>query len=71
MPPAASAPKNRLDPDLRGYLETNRDIVTVIRKPVALDHVGALTAQSDGPILFENIVGKPGFRLCDMLVRHR
>ncbi len=63
--------RNELDADLRGYLETNADIVTVIEKPVALDDVGALTAQSEGPILFENIKEHPGFRLCDMLVRHR
>jgi UbiD family decarboxylase len=67
----AALPKNQLDKDLRGYLETNRDLVTIVRKPVALDHIGALTAQSDGPILFENIEGKPGFRLCDMMVRDR
>lgn len=70
-PAAGSAPKNQLDRDLRGYLETNADILTVVRKPVEIDDIGALTAQSHGPILFENIVGKPGYRLCDMLVRHR
>jgi 2,5-furandicarboxylate decarboxylase 1 len=63
--------KNQLDPDLRGYLETNKDIVTVITKEVSIDDIGALSAQSDGPILFENIKEHPGFRLCDMLVRHR
>jgi len=63
--------KNQLDPDLRGYLETNKDILTVIEKPVSIDDIGALSAQSDGPILFENIIEHPGFRLCDMLVRHR
>jgi 2,5-furandicarboxylate decarboxylase 1 len=66
-----TAPKNQLDKDLRGYLDTNADILTVVNKPVSIDHIPALTAQSDGPILFENIVEKPGFRLCDMLVRHR
>src|SRR6516225_3142666 len=30
-----------------------------------------LSAQSDQPILFENIVEKPGFRLCDILVKTR
>lgn len=59
------------DRDLRGYLETHSDIVTRIRKPVSIDDIGALSAQSEGPILFENIKGKPGFRLCDMLVKHR
>jgi UbiD family decarboxylase len=65
------ATRNQLDADLRGYLETNRDLVTVVKKPVALDHIGALSAQSERPIVFETIVEKPGYRLCDMLVRTR
>ena len=60
-----------LDTTLRDYLETNADIVTRISKPVQLDDIGALSAQSDQPILFENIVEKPGFRLCDILVKNR
>ena len=60
-----------LDPDLRGYLETNADIVTRITKPVSIDDIPALTAQSDAPILFENIIERPGFRLCDILVKDR
>jgi 2,5-furandicarboxylate decarboxylase 1 len=67
-PPATERP---LDATLRGYLDTNRDIVTRITKPVRLDDIGALSAQSDQPILFENIVEKPGFRLCDILVKNR
>ncbi len=60
-----------LDASLRGHLETNSDIVTRITKPVRMDDIGALSAQSDQPILFENIVEKPGFRLCDILVKNR
>src|ERR1700759_2280512 len=60
-----------LDASLRGYLETNADIVTRIKKPVSIDNIGALSAQSDQPILFENIIEKPGFRLCDILVKNR
>ncbi len=67
--PAVSA--QLLDCDLRGYLATNVDIVTRITKPVDLEHIPALTAQSDRPILFENIRDKPGFRLCDILVKNR
>ncbi len=63
--------KNQLDRDLRGYLATNRDILTVVTKPVGIDDIPALTAQSNRPILFDNIREYPGFRLCDMLVRHR
>ena len=70
--PAATPGHNRpLDRDLRGYLETNADIVTVVTKPVSIDDIGALSAQSEGPILFENIVEYPGFRMCDILVKHR
>ncbi|HEX4410157.1 MAG TPA: UbiD family decarboxylase [Xanthobacteraceae bacterium] len=60
-----------LDTSLREYLETNDDIVTHIKKPVKVDDIGALSAQSDQPILFENIIEKPGFRLCDILVKNR
>jgi len=68
----AARPNSRpLDDSLRDYLTTNRDIVTRIVKPVHLDDIGALSAQSDMPILFENIVEKPGYRLCDMLVKNR
>src|SRR5471030_1991927 len=68
----AARPNNiPLDACLRDYLETNSDIVTRIRKPVRIDDIGALSAQSDQPILFENIVEKPGFRLCDILVKNR
>ncbi len=69
--PDTSVRRNQLDKDLRGYLATNRDILTVVKKPVAIGDIPALTAQSDGPILFEAIREFPGYRLCDMLVRHR
>ncbi len=69
LPPPA--PKSPLDASLRGYLAANADILTRIVKPVHMDDIGALSAQSDRPILFENIVEKPGFRLCDILVKNR
>ena len=77
---AAPGPRDRfanphagkpLDADLRGYLQTHADIVTRITKPVEMGVLPALTAQSEQPIVFENIVGKPGWRLCDILVKHR
>ena len=43
-PPPAAKP---LDASLRGYLTTNADIVTRITKPVHMDDIGALSAQSD------------------------
>src|SRR3974390_648286 len=67
-PPPAGKP---LDASLRGYLAANADIVTRISKPVHMADIGALSAQSDQPILFENIVERPGFRLCDILVKNR
>ncbi|MBI4294031.1 MAG: UbiD family decarboxylase [Betaproteobacteria bacterium] len=68
-PPAGAA--RPLDRDLRGYLATNSDVVTRITKPVSIENIPALSAQSEQPILFENIAEKPGFRLCDILVKHR
>src|ERR1700681_639126 len=68
LPPPVTKP---VDTSLRGYLASNADIVTRIVKPVRMNDIGALSAQSDQPILFENIVEKPGFRLCDILVKNR
>ncbi len=69
----ASVPDRRspLDADLRGYLASNADIVTTITKPVSLSFLPELTAQSEQPIVFENIIERPGFRLVDILVKHR
>jgi len=64
-------PGKPLDKDLRGYLASNADIVTRVSKPVSLEYIPALSAQANQPILFEQIVEKPGFRLCDILVKHR
>jgi 2,5-furandicarboxylate decarboxylase 1 len=69
--PSAVPNSPALDGSLRDYLDTNADIVTHIKKPVSIDDVGALSAQSDMPIVFENIIEKPGFRLCDILVKNR
>src|SRR5712691_11105301 len=68
----APPPKGKpLDASLRGYLAANADIVLRVTKPVQMADIGALSAQSDQPILFENIVEKPNFRLCDILVKTR
>ena len=69
--PSAVSNAPALDGSLRDYLETNADIVTHINKPVSIDDIGALSAQSDLPIVFETIIEKPGFRLCDILVKNR
>jgi UbiD family decarboxylase len=73
--PPAPAPKEgqnfALDKDLRGFLKTNEDVVTIITKPVSVKSIGAITAQSENPIVFENIIEKPGFRVVDIMVKHR
>ncbi|MBI3434684.1 MAG: UbiD family decarboxylase [Proteobacteria bacterium] len=69
--PAATPNRPPPDASLRDYLVTNADIVTRVTKPVRIEDIGALSAQSDQPILFENIVEKPGFRLCDILGKTR
>ncbi|MDP6121910.1 MAG: hypothetical protein QF450_11015, partial [Rhodospirillales bacterium] len=67
----ASAPRINQPTDLREWLEANGDVLTVVEKPVAIDDIGALTAQSQGPIIFDNIKEHPGYRMCDMLVTRR
>jgi UbiD family decarboxylase len=74
IPPAPSLRDRRnfvLDKDLRGHLETNSDLLTVVTKPVSIRHIGALSAQSETPILFENVIEKPGFRILDIMLKHR
>jgi UbiD family decarboxylase len=66
--PPKEGPKSK---DLRGYFEENADLVTRITKPSSIDHIGALSAQSERPILFEQIIEYPDFRMCDILVKHR
>jgi len=69
----AAPPKadKALDNSLRGYLETHKDAVIAIDKPVHIHDIGALSAQVDDPILFNNIIDHEGFRLTDTLVKNR
>src|SRR5262245_819975 len=64
-------PTRPLDAALRGYLATNADIVIRDTKPLDMAGIGALSAQSDQPVVFENIVEKPGLRMCDTLMKPR
>ena len=57
--------------DLRQWLDANEDVLTVVEKTVDIDDIGALTAQAEGPILFDQIKEYPDFRMCDMLVTRR
>lgn len=68
MPPPAGGV---LSQSLREYLDLHGNSVVRITKPVSLDDIGALSAQTDDPILFENLPQRPGFRLTDILVKNR
>jgi len=56
---------------INSFLEKHKDEHIHIRRPVELDDVGALTAQADETVVFENIEGYPGFRLVDNLFCNR
>ena len=43
--------------DLHGFLEDHEGEYLRIKKPVELEHIGALVAQADDTIVFDNIVG--------------
>src|SRR5271165_4522744 len=57
--------------DLRTYLTEIGDGLIRVKKPVPIDYIGALTGQSRDPILFENIVGYPGWKLVDLFFMSR
>lgn len=68
IPPPSGGVLSR---NLRDYLDMHGNSVVRITKPVKLDDIGALSAQTFDPILFENIPERPGFRLTDILVKNR
>jgi len=68
LPPPAPESLSR---SLREYLDLHGNSVIRITKPVRLQDIGALSAQADDPILFENMPERPGFRLTDILVKNR
>lgn len=57
--------------DLHTFLSEHAADVLHVRRPVPLEHVGALTAQARETILFEQLEGFPGWRLVDQLFVHR
>ena len=57
--------------DLHGFLEDNKGEYILIKKPVKLEHIGALVAQADDTIVFDNIVDYPEFRIVDQLFVNR
>ena len=57
--------------ELASFLCTHESELLNIRRPVALDHVGALTGQASETIVFHDIAGFPGWRLVDLLFVNR
>ncbi len=57
--------------DLHSFLKEHEGEFIHIKKPVKLDHVGALVGEADDTILFDQIEGYPGFRLVDQLFANR
>ena len=58
--------------DLRTYLDSVRDDILHIRKEVdPLTQMGALCSESERPIVFENVKGYPGWRVCDRIISNR
>jgi len=57
--------------DLHSFLQEHKGEFLEIRRPVRLDHVGALVGQARDTILFHEIEGYPGFRLVDQLFVNR
>ncbi len=58
-------------PDLKYYLGAHKDDHIRVGKPVKLEHVGALIAQAEGTIVFENIEGFRDYTLEDQLFSNR
>jgi len=57
---------------LRTYLKDIRKEILKIKKEVdPKTQLGDLVSQSDRPLLFENIKGYPGWKICDLLVKTR
>jgi hypothetical protein len=58
--------------DIRSYLVALGDHLLEIRKEVnPATEMGALCSESQRPLLFRNINGYPGWRVCDILVKTR
>lgn len=53
--------------DMASFLAEHAGSFTQVSQPVRLDDVGALTAQSEDTIVFNDITGYPGWRLVDQL----
>jgi 2,5-furandicarboxylate decarboxylase 1 len=57
--------------DLNSFLDKHQQDFIRIRRPVKLDHIPALIGQARDTIVFDDIVGYPGYRLVDQLFVNR
>lgn len=58
--------------DLRLFLNELGDLMLRINQPVdPVTQIGVLCSESRGPIMFENLVGFPNWKLVDILVKSR
>jgi 3-polyprenyl-4-hydroxybenzoate decarboxylase len=58
-------------PDLKQFLEEHKNEHVRVSKPVKLEHIGALTAEANDSIVFENIEGFAGYTVVDQLFSNR
>ena len=52
---------------LASFLAIHQDSILRIRKPVKLDHIGALVAQAGRTIVFESLCSYPEYQIADLL----
>ena len=57
--------------DLRQFLAEIDDVLIRVKRPVDLDRISAPIVDAKQPILFEEITGYPGWKLCDLFFRDR
>ena len=57
--------------DLHSFLEAFKGEIIEVKKKVKLEHIGALVAQAEDTVVFDQIEGYPGFRLVDRLFSTR
>jgi len=58
--------------DLRTYIEEIKDQLIIVDKEVDIRlNLAAYSAQSPSPIMFTNIKGYPGWKICDILFKNR
>ena len=53
--------------DLRGFVEANTDLILLVPRTVAREHLSALTVQAGRPVMFDAVEGFPGWRVLDLL----